>query len=135
MPLPSLVTPPLPTSLPTWQAAWNGTPIALPAGGALALVSRDGSDTQNARLQPALTLRLRRGGERIRPAGHTHTRELHDLFREAHVPPWLRPRCPLIYLDSELIAVADLWQSKRWQALFAAIDVQPRWQRPGTPRL
>jgi tRNA(Ile)-lysidine synthase len=125
------VTPPLPIPLPTWQAAWNGTPIALPSGSTLTLVSRDGSGAQDACLQPALTLRLRRGGERIRPAGHTHTRELRELFREARVPPWLRTRCPLIYLDGELIAVADLWQSERGQALFAAIDAQPRWHRPG----
>jgi tRNA(Ile)-lysidine synthase len=129
------VTPPLLAPPSTWQAAWNGTPIALPAGGALTLVSRDGSGAQNACLQPTLTLRLRRGGERIRPAGYAHTRELRELFREARVPPWLRTRCPLIYLDSELIAVADLWQSERGQVLFAAIDAQPRWQRPGTPRL
>jgi tRNA(Ile)-lysidine synthase len=128
------VTPPLPAPPPTWQAAWDGTPIALPVGGTLTLVSPDGGGVQNACLQPALTLRLRRGGERIRPTGHAHTRELRDLFREARVPPWLRTRCPLVYLDGELIAVADLWQNERGQALFASHDTQPCWHRPGTPQ-
>jgi tRNA(Ile)-lysidine synthase len=56
-----------------------------------------------------VTVRLRHGGERLKPAGHAHHRELKKLLAERGVPPWLRARVPLVYRESELVAVADLW--------------------------
>lgn len=52
-----------------------------------------------------LTVRFRQGGERIRLS---KTRTLKNLYQEFSVPPWLRHRLPLIYLDEELVAVAGL---------------------------
>ncbi|MGH8112394.1 MAG: tRNA lysidine(34) synthetase TilS [Rhodanobacteraceae bacterium] len=113
-----------------WRADWDGAPLALPADcGMLRAVTADGSDAQ-ACFDPPLTARFRHGGERLRPAGDPHTRELRDLFQQAHIPPWLRARCPLIFADSELIAVADLWSSERGQHLFAWRGAKPRWSRP-----
>ena len=51
------------------------------------------------------------GGERLRPAGTAHSRELKTLFQEAGVPPWRRERMPLIRRRDHLLAVADLWMS------------------------
>ncbi|MBI2992669.1 MAG: tRNA lysidine(34) synthetase TilS [Gammaproteobacteria bacterium] len=56
-----------------------------------------------------LEVRFRQGGERLRPAGSTHTRELKHLFQERGIPPWLRERIPLLYSRGRLAAVADLW--------------------------
>jgi tRNA(Ile)-lysidine synthase len=110
---------------PDWQRVWHGEPLPLPDGGELRL-----ADPQ-ARLRAALTVRLRRGGERIRPAGDAHTRELRDLFQQARLPPWQRLACPLLYDGEELVAVADRWSSARGQALFDAAGSRPCW-RPGT---
>ena len=50
-------------------------------------------------------VRFRQGGERCQPAGQARSRELKTLFQEWAVPPWLRKRIPLIYVDGELAAV------------------------------
>jgi tRNA(Ile)-lysidine synthase len=107
-----------------WQQAWRGEPLALPDGGELAL------DDGGARLAAPLQVRLRRGGERIKPAGDAHTRELRDLFQQARLPPWQRQACPLLYADDELVAVADRWVSDGGAAIFEQAGVSPRW-RPG----
>ncbi len=111
---------------PDWETTgWRGEPLALPDGGHLAL--RDAA----ARLPVPLTVRLRRGGERIRPAGDAHTRELRDLFQQAALPPWQRIACPLLYEGEELVAVADRWASARGRQLFDDAGRLPCWQ-PGS---
>lgn len=126
-------TPPLPAVPAEWSIAWNGGAIDLPGdGGALELVpSADRPPRGHGRPDlPPLTVRLRRGGEHIQPAGDAHARELRDLFQQSRVPPWLRARCPLVYSDGVLLAVADLWLSERGANLFAQCGVTPKWQRP-----
>lgn len=113
---------PVPAIDPGWQAAWQGEPLALPDGGKLAL------HDAHARLPAPLAVRLRQGGERIKPAGDAHTRELRDLFQQAMLPPWQRPACPLLYEGEELVAVADRWISSRGRALFDAAGSLPHWQ-------
>jgi tRNA(Ile)-lysidine synthase len=109
-----------------WHREWDGAPLALPTDcGELRL-----EPAVDASFDPPLTVRFRRGGERIKPAGDPHTRELRGLFQQARMPPWLRVRCPLIYERDELIAVADLWISERGKALFDACGASPYWQRP-----
>jgi tRNA(Ile)-lysidine synthase len=98
--------------------------LALPDGGQLAL-------TPAARLATPVIVRLRQGGERIKPAGDRHTRELRDLFQQAEVPPWHREACPLLYAEGELVAVADLWRTAHGAALFDAVGAQPRWMPAG----
>lgn len=106
---------------PAWQASWRGEPLRLPDGGWLRLPDA------GARLPAPLTVRLRRGGERIKPAGDAHTRELRDLFQQAALPPWQRLACPLICEGEVLIAVADRWLSARAHVVFGATGA-PRWQ-------
>lgn len=102
-----------------WQASWHGGRLALPDGGSL---THDGS------LPAPLTVRLRRGGERLRPAGDRHTRELRDLFQVGAMPPWLRSGCPLVYEDDSLIAVADRWLSDRGVTLLGAPGERLHWR-------
>ena len=104
-----------------WSADWHGEPLALPGGGVLTL-----GDT---RLPAALTVRYRRAGDRIRTAGNHITKELRDLFQEGAVPPWRRPRTPLLCENGSLIAVADRWLSDRGKALFDGVGALPVWQR------
>lgn len=58
-------------------------------------------------------VRLRRGGERFRPAGASRAEPLKELLRRAGVPPWERDRAPLIYVDGELAAVIGLGRAHR----------------------
>lgn len=104
---------------PQWQADWHGEPLALPDGGSLLL-------DPPTRLDSALTVRLRQGGERLRPAGDAHTRELRDLFQQSGMPPWRRVACPLLFVGDELIGVGDRWLTERGIALLAG--AKPRWQ-------
>ncbi|KZC16543.1 tRNA(Ile)-lysidine synthase [Rhodanobacter sp. FW510-R12] len=105
-----------------WQAPWRGEPVALPDGGELSLT------VEGIRLAEPLLVRLRRGGERIRPDGDAHTRELRDLFQQAQLPPWQRNACPLLYAGDELVAVADRWISARGSAIFRQAGAPPRWR-------
>jgi len=125
--------PPLASPPGDWHAKWNGAPLALPRHcGELRL---EAMDSASAPLDPPLTVRFRRGGERIKPAADPHTRELRDLFQQARMPPWMRVRCPLIYENDELIAVADLWISGRGKAILDERDARPHWARPAYCRL
>ncbi|MEO6968704.1 MAG: tRNA lysidine(34) synthetase TilS [Rhodanobacteraceae bacterium] len=121
--------PPLPATPVDWESTWDGSPLALPAGcGTLTLqMSNPGNATK---LDPLLTVRFRRGGERIKPAGDRHIRELRDLFQHADIPPWQRKRIPLIYSDGELLAVADIWLSETGKVYFERIGARPRWNLP-----
>ncbi|WP_230474820.1 tRNA lysidine(34) synthetase TilS [Dyella monticola] len=105
------------------DAPWHGETLDLPDGGRLTLEPA-------ATLPITLTVRSRRGGERIKPAGDAHTRELRALFQTGAIPPWRREACPLLYEGDELVAVADRWLSARAQALFDQVGALPRW-RPG----
>lgn len=126
-------SPPLPALPAEWQSPWSGEPLELPRGCGLLLArTADGAESARAIFDPPLEVRLRRGGERIKPDGDPHTRELRDLFQQARVPPWVRERCPMIYSGGELIAVADWWNSERGRAIFDACGARPRWLRPAS---
>ena len=123
-------TPPLAALPENWQSQWDGAPLALPDDCGTLLMETKQHQADGAHFDRPLRVRLRQGGERIKPAGNPHTRELRDLFQQARVPPWLRVRCPLIYENDELVAVADLWASERGKAIFDACGAQPHWNRP-----
>jgi tRNA(Ile)-lysidine synthase len=52
-----------------------------------------------------ITVRFRRGGERVRPHGKQHHVTLKNLMQQWHIPPWQRDRVPLIYDGNEIIEV------------------------------
>jgi tRNA(Ile)-lysidine synthase len=105
-----------------WASPWRGEPLTLPDDGSLSL-------TQPVALSRPLTVRLRRGGERMRPAGDAHTRELRDLFQQGAIPPWQRPACPLIYDGETLIAIADRWVTEEAAEMFRALGTFPVWHK------
>ncbi|OOG45741.1 tRNA lysidine(34) synthetase TilS [Rhodanobacter sp. C01] len=106
---------------PDWQASWHGEALPLPDGGQLSLAEA------GAHLAEPLTVRLRQGGERIKPAGDAHTRELRHLFQQRQLPPWQRNVCPLLYAGDELVAVADRWITSRGVVIFQQAGGVPRW--------
>jgi tRNA(Ile)-lysidine synthase len=71
-----------------------------------------------AKLQCApVTLRLRHGGETLRPAPNAATRTLKNLLQEHHVPPWQRDRLPLLYCGEELVCVLGVAIAAEYQAV------------------
>jgi tRNA(Ile)-lysidine synthase len=72
-----------------------------------------------ASLGARLTIRWRRGGERLAIAPGRPRRALKSLLREARLAPAQRARLPLIYSGARLVAVADLW-------LDASVQATPR---------
>jgi tRNA(Ile)-lysidine synthase len=85
---------------PQFSRRWRGeAKLALPeAGGMLTLVGTRGAGISVARLRSAaVTIRLRRGGERLQPDCRRPRRSLKNLLQEARVAPWLRERLPLIF--------------------------------------
>jgi tRNA(Ile)-lysidine synthase len=67
----------------------------------------------NRALWQASTIKVcaRQGGEKIRLPGRSGHHTLKKLFQELDIPTWQRETLPLIYLDGQLAAVADLWIS------------------------
>jgi len=76
------------------------------------------------RLEPGpVTVRLRRGGERLRIAADRPRRPLKDLLREAGIPPWRRQHLPMVYVGERLAWVAEIGADVE----FIAVDDQPGW--------
>ena len=76
-----------------------------------------GAGISTAKLQRApVMLRLRSGGETLRPQLHAVTRTLKNLLHEHHVPPWLRERLPLLYCGVDLVCVPGVAVAAEYQA-------------------
>ena len=94
---------------------------ALPGSGGKLTLKRDARGPLDLDALPAmLTIRARRGGERLRPVRAGPRRALKSLLQEAHVPVAERARLPLIFAAETLIAVAGLWLDESVQASAAS---------------
>ena len=78
----------------------------------------------------AVTVQLRRGGERCHPVGRQHSQTLKRLFQEWGVPPWERGRVPLIFADRKLAAVGSICICNPFGAKPDEVGRKIRW-RPG----
>ncbi len=65
----------------------------------------------------SVTLRLRRGGEALRPGLKSATRSLKNLFQEQGIPPWQRDRLPLLYCGEELVCVPGIAIAAEYQCM------------------
>jgi len=94
-----------------------GTSIQLGSGlGSLSLSESGAAGIDPAIARSGLKIRIRSGGESIRPMGRNHTHKLKKLLQEAAVVPWMRPRIPLLFSGDHLVAVADLWIATEYSA-------------------
>jgi len=98
----------LPESLP--EGTITGSRLEL-GGGLGTLRFEPGAERGlDARLVgPRLRLEYRKGGEKIRVDGQSHTSKLKKLLQEEGIVPWMRDRVPLVYAGDELVAVGDLF--------------------------
>lgn len=64
---------------------------------------------------PDIEVRYRQGGEKILRAHNRPHHTLKQLFQDQQVPPWLRPRWPLLYFHHQLVAIPLLWVHPDYQ--------------------
>ena len=94
------------------------------AAGRLVLERVEGRGLSFAKLTAApVTVRLRRGGERLRPDCRRPTRSLKNLLQEAGVPPWQRQRLPLLFCGEKLVFVPGIGTECECQASESEIGV------------
>jgi len=93
---------------PDFRQFWAGE-SALPLlalGGVMRFKPEEGRGLSVAKLRQApVSLRLRKGGERLRPDSRRPRRALKNLFQERGVPPWRRDCLPLVYCGEDLVSV------------------------------
>jgi tRNA(Ile)-lysidine synthase len=98
---------------------WNGeNELAWPAlNGQVRFERVQGAGISLAKLRRApVALRLRGGGETLRPHLRAVARSLKNLLQEHEVPPWRRERLPLLYCGGELVCVTGVAVAAEYQA-------------------
>ena len=123
------VFPDLPPPVDFCVAWHNESELVLPElGGTLCFVQAAGQGASLARLQGAkMSVRLRRGAERLRPDAKRPARTLKNLLQEHGVPPWRRDTLPLLYCDEILVAVPGIGVDCAFQATAGEQGVLPEW--------
>jgi tRNA(Ile)-lysidine synthase len=120
-----------------WHLVWRGEeclPIPGLAGTLrFARCIGAGVSLQKINGQP-ITIRLRQGGERLRPDCNRPRRSLKNLLREASLPPWQRQRLPLIFSAERLVCVPGIGVDCDFQAAEDGQGLVVEWQaNPGLP--
>lgn len=84
--------------------SWPHFPNALDLGNQMGILDVESSD-QGLAIPPlsSVEVRFRQGGERLR--WHGQTKALKKLCQQWQIPPWVRDRIPLIYVNDVLAAV------------------------------
>ena len=90
------------------------------------LLFEEGSDGLDpSKLLEPVTVRVREGGERFRPAQNRPEKTLKNLFQEYGIPPWQRGRLPLLYCGERLVWVPGIGFDPEYRAQQGWI---PRWE-------
>lgn len=108
-----------PVPSPDWQMSWQGERKLLldELGVCLSLLPTHGAGISLDKLNQApVSIRLRQGGEKLKPSCVRPRRTLRHLLQEAAMPPWRRERLPLIYSGEQLVAVPGIGVDCAFQA-------------------
>ncbi|QKT04897.1 tRNA lysidine(34) synthetase TilS [Ectothiorhodospiraceae bacterium 2226] len=124
-------TPSLPPHQPTWRVAWDlRAPLELPGGGRLTVQTVRGAGLRVGALEAGVTVGFRRGGEACALPGRAGTRPVKKLLQEAGLPPWVRERLPLVWVDERLAQVGDRWRCAPWAVADGEPGLEIRWEAP-----
>jgi tRNA(Ile)-lysidine synthase len=120
-----------------WHLVWQGEEC-LPTpefGGTLRFTRCIGAGIGLQKInEQSITIRLRQGGERLRPDCNRPRRSLKNLLREASLPPWQRQRLPLIFSGEQLVCVPGIGVDCDFQAADDEQGLVVEWQvNPGSP--
>ncbi len=113
------IEPDTPCPAADWQITWRGErELALPElGGRWSMIPVQGEGLSVAKLGAApMTLRLRQGGEKLKPDCGRPRKTLKHLLQEAAIPPWQRERLPLLYHGETLVAASGIGIDCAYQA-------------------
>ena len=120
---------------PGYELTWHphrAPRLTLPAGcGRLELVPAPHGRIDATALPMQLTVRTRRGGERLRPRSGGPSRSLKSLLQSEGIALLERQTVPLLFAGELLVAAGDLWVDARWQAgAQTAKRLRLIWHRP-----
>jgi len=98
-------------------------------GGVMALHRTKGKGMDYAKLmQEPVTIRVRRGGEKLRPDCKRPRRTLKDLLQESKIAPWERSRLPLLFSGEHLVCVPGMGIDCDYQARAGQRGLIVQWQ-------
>ena len=98
-------------------------------GATLVMKRARGRGISLEKLQAApVTVRLRRGGEKLRPDARRPRRSLKNLLQEARLAPWLRGRLPLLFCGEELVYVPGIGIDCAFMAGGNEPSIEPDWE-------
>jgi tRNA(Ile)-lysidine synthase len=120
------VTPP-----PEFCGIWQGEQrVLMPELGATLVMKRTrGKGISLDKLLAApVTVRLRQGGEKLRPDARRPRRSLKNLLQEARLAPWLRSRLPLLFAGEELVYVPGIGIDCAFMAVQNEPSIEPGWE-------
>ena len=115
-----------PASLPKLpDIPWDlNAPLEIEQAGIKLIPSASGEDgLRMKKITRGISVRFRRGGEKIILPGRRHSSVLKKLFQQHAIPPWERNTLPLIYCENELAAVVPWIVADRYEAESAAAGV------------
>ena len=112
---------------------WQGEDtLTMPDGTQLVFERKQGEGLAIDRLGGhKLRIASRHGGERFKPDLARPTRTLKHLLQEANMPPWLRERLPLVYLDDTLAVVPSIGVDCMMQATERDMGLVITWATAG----
>jgi tRNA(Ile)-lysidine synthase len=114
---------------PLEPRAWKGESRLKLPDGELRFRRVKGQGIDSALLgKNAFQVRLRSGGERLRPDAKRPSRTLKNLFQEAGVPPWERERMPLIFCGDDLVWAPGLGVDAKYLNAGRAPGIVPDWR-------
>lgn len=74
-----------------------------------------------------ISIRFRRGGERLIPAGREYHHSLKNLMQEAGIPPWQRDRVPILYDGERIAAVLGVCVCEDYQSQPGEESLELQW--------
>ena len=78
-------------------------------------------------------MRVRQGGESLRPHARRPRRSLKNLLQEARLPPWLRDRLPLLFCGDALVYVPGIGIDMAFGAARDEPGIEPGWEPDSAP--
>lgn len=119
-----------------WPLSWHGEKqlIIADLGGTVRFTRRKGLGINLQKLMEGpVTIRMRRGGERLCPSCNRPRRSLKNLLREASLPPWEREALPLIFSGEHLVCVPGIGVDCVYQAAAGEPGIVVEWKAGRKP--
>ena len=119
--------PRLPAEATGWSSPWHGNEgLVLPEGlGELKLVKAGSGFKNDVLTAGRVSVGFRREGLQCTPSGRSGSRSFKRLMQDFSVPPWLRNRVPLLFVDDKLAAVGDVCLCEP----YGKEDLELEWKR------